>query len=99
GVYPEGPGYWGYGTSYQVLMIAALQSALGDTWKLESSPGFLPSAATQLQLTGPSGNAFNFSDSTERWQLQPATFWFARRLHQPELLRFEGQDLTEALAR
>ena len=28
--YPEGPGYWNYGTSYQVLLLAALESALGN---------------------------------------------------------------------
>ncbi len=29
GVYPEGPIYWGYGTSFQVVLLAGLESALG----------------------------------------------------------------------
>ena len=29
GSYPEGPGYWAYGTSYNVLLIGVLESALG----------------------------------------------------------------------
>ena len=29
GGYPEGFGYWGYGTSFQVMLIAALESAFG----------------------------------------------------------------------
>jgi len=86
GVYPEGPGYWSYGTTYQVLMIAALDSALGDSWNLDASPGFLASAAAQLQLTGPTGKPYNFADSGESAQFKPVLFWFARRLQQPELL-------------
>jgi hypothetical protein len=99
GVYPEGPGYWGYGTSYQVLMLAALQSALGTQWNLDASPGFLPSGAAQLQMTGPSGNPFNYFDSGNGTDLQPAMFWFARQLHQPELLRYQRKPLMEALGR
>jgi hypothetical protein len=99
GVYPEGPGYWEYGTSYQVLMLAALQSALGTQWNLDASPGFLPSGAAILQVTGPSGNPFNFFDCGDRTDLQPAMFWFARQLHEPGLLRFQQKPLAEALAR
>ena len=99
GIYPEGPGYWGYGTDYQVLMLGALQSALGTTWNLESSPGFLASAAAQVELTGPTGKPFNFSDSGESTGLEPNAFWFASHLHQPDLLRFERQALAAAVAR
>ena len=99
GVYPEGPGYWGYGTVYQTLMLAAMQSALGTQWQLDASPGFLPSATAQLQLTGPSGRPFNFFDSGDRTELQPAAFWFARQLHRPELLFFQRAPLGEAMKR
>ena len=99
GIYPEGPGYWEYGTVYQTLMLAALQSALGTQWKLTGSAGFLQSAAAQLELTGPSGNPFNFFDSSARTDLQPAMFWFAKKLHQPELLLFQRKPLAEALTR
>jgi len=99
GIYPEGPGYWGYGTVYQTMMLAALQSALGTQWNLDSSPGFLSSGAAILQVTGPSGNPFNFFDGGDRTELQPAMFWFAKQLHEPGLLRFQQKPLTEALTR
>jgi hypothetical protein len=99
GVYPEGPGYWAYGTLYQVLMLAALESALETRWNLDTSPGFLPSADAQLHLTGPSGNPYNFFDTSDRTDLQPAMFWFAKRFQQPELLYFQHQPLAKALAR
>lgn len=98
GVYPEGPIYWDYGTTYQVLMIAALQSALNDTWQLDESAGFLPSAAAQLQQTGPTGRVYNFADCSEAIGFHPALFWFARRLQQPELLRGQLPLLERILA-
>jgi hypothetical protein len=85
GVYPEGPGYWSYGTSYQVLMIAALESALGDDWNLCASPGFLASADAQLQLCGPSGFMYNFSDCGNGRLFDPALFWFAKKRNNPAL--------------
>ena len=99
GVYPEGPGYWSYGTSYQVLMIAALQSALATDWGLAASPGFLESAAAFLQTTGPTGLLFNFADCREQGGLQPALFWFARRLRDPSLLPAQERALDALLAR
>ncbi|HRE06594.1 MAG TPA: heparinase, partial [Opitutaceae bacterium] len=40
GAYPEGPGYWTYGTSYNVLGIALLESALGTDLGLSQMPSF-----------------------------------------------------------
>ncbi|WPJ95114.1 hypothetical protein SH580_16945 [Coraliomargarita algicola] len=40
GAYPEGPGYWAYGTSYSVMMMSALESALGADFDLPRAPGF-----------------------------------------------------------
>lgn len=99
GVYPEGPSYWAYGTTYQVLMIAALESALGTDWDLCRSPGFLPSAGGVVQLTGPTGLSYNFFDGGEKRSIEPATFWFARRLDDPGLLLFERRDLATAKSR
>jgi hypothetical protein len=63
GVYPEGPGYWGYGTSYTVIAASVLESALGTDFGISQSPGFLKSADFYLQTVGPSGEYFNFADS------------------------------------
>jgi hypothetical protein len=99
GVYPEGPGYWSYGTSYQVAMIAALESAIGTDWGLSRSPGFLQSAAAQAQVTGPSGLYFNFSDCREPAGIEPALFWFARRAGAPGLLAQQAAFVDRLLER
>jgi len=86
GVYPEGPSYWSYGTTYQVILNAALASALGTDWDLAAAPGFLASAGAFAQTIGPSGRFYNFSDGTEPPAFQPALFWFARQTGDPGLL-------------
>ncbi len=98
GVYPEGPMYWGYGTTYQVVLLAALRSALGTDWDLSKSPGFMESAPALLQLLAPSGTFFNYSDGIERPSLEGATWWFARTLNRPELLRYDIARLSEYAA-
>lgn len=89
GVYPEGPSYWSYGTTYQVILDAALASALGTDWDLAAAPGFLASAGAFAQTIGPSGRFYNFADGSETPAFQPALFWFARQTGDPGLLASE----------
>lgn len=98
GVYPEGPSYWGYGTNYQVILLAALESALGTDWNLSQSPGFLPSADYPMEVTGPTGRVYNYSDGREAAGLEPALYWFARKLKKPDILHFQHDHLARYLA-
>ena len=86
GAYPEGPSYWSYGTNYNVLLIAALQSALGSDFGLSTRPGFLASAAYVLHATGPSGRFHNYADCGTSIGLDPAMHWFAARNKDTSLL-------------
>jgi len=65
---------------------------------LSSSPGFLGSAAALLEQTGPTGRPFNFSDGEDSVAFNPALFWFAQKLHQPELVYSQNQLLLQKLA-
>ena len=98
GIYPEGPGYWDYGTTYQVLMVSALQTALGTDWDLPAHPGFLTSATALNEQIGPTGRAFNFSDSGDSPVFEPALFWFAQKLQNPSLVYFQNQVLQQTLS-
>lgn len=81
GVYPEGPTYWGYGTSYSVLASEMLTTALGTDFGIAESPGFMESANFRLQATAPSGEFFNFADSDGRKGGHGSVLltWFAAR--------------------
>jgi hypothetical protein len=98
GVYPEGPSYWEYGTTYNVLLIAALESALGSDFGLMKRPGFRETGAYPLLMTGPTGGVFGFSDSSQTGALSPAVFWFAREYRDPGLAWFDHQRLQAMLA-
>jgi hypothetical protein len=95
GGYPEGYGYWGYGTSFNVLFLAALEKALGSDFNLSAKPGFLKTAAYLEHMTGPSNLCFNFSDSGMQGGLNPAMFWFADRLKDYSLLWVEKSYLAD----
>lgn len=89
GVYPEGPMYWSYGTTFHVAMICALESTLGGSFGLDAFPGFLASAEYMAQVIAPSGQAFNYADCSSSRGFEPVLFWFGRRLQQPAVLRRE----------
>ncbi|QIP14356.1 heparinase [Spirosoma aureum] len=99
GAYPEGYGYWGYGTSFNVMFLSAIEKALGTDFGLSTKPGFLQTAGFMENMTGPSSNAFNFSDSGLNGELQPAMFWFAQKQKNPSLLWVERSRLITSDAR
>lgn len=94
GNYPEGYNYWGYGTSFNVMLIAALESALGSDGGLSAVEGFMSSARFMQYMAGTTGLAFNFSDARETTQSFPAMFWYASKLGDPSLLWNEKIFLT-----
>jgi hypothetical protein len=62
GAYPEGPMYWEYGTTSNVLLLAVLEHALGGDFGLARHPGFLATPGYFLHAFGPGGLPFNYSD-------------------------------------
>jgi hypothetical protein len=86
GVYPEGPSYWKYGTTFNVILIAALESVLGSDFGLMEVEGFRKTPHFYLHATGPTGLFFNFADCGTRGSASAAMHWFAGRLNDPALL-------------
>ena len=86
GVYPEGYSYWDYGTGFNVMLIDALQKALGTDYGLTSIPGFLKTPDFIQNIVGPIGLVHNWSDSGEAASISTPSFWFAARSKDPSLL-------------
>jgi hypothetical protein len=99
GAYPEGYGYWGYGTHFNVMFISAVEKLFGKDFGLNDKPGFLQTGGYLENMTGPSGNPFNYSDAGGRGGLQPAMFWFASRQKDPSLLWVERGRLASTEAK
>lgn len=97
GSYPEGPGYWAYGTTFNALLIAMLENALGGSFGLDQAPGFDQTGAYLALTTGPSGLTFNYADGGAGRGVEPAVHWFAARYQRPEWLAGEAGALRREL--
>jgi len=86
GGYPEGPGYWVYGTTYNVILIEALDSVLGADFGLSKKNSFAKSAEYYLHAAGPTGLYFNYGDCGSRGGFNSTVFWFANKYKAPSLL-------------
>ncbi len=101
GAWPEGPGYWSYGTRYTVYAAAALASAVGTDFGLTAAPGFDRTAAYSVLTVGPTGLMLNVADTpldardAPRWE----RFWLARRFDDPLAAWAEHRLLEDAPAR
>ena len=72
GGFPEGYNYWGYGTSFQIMMDAVLETAV-------LPEGFLKSARFMQFMSTPAGRCFSFSDCYGSANFQPMQAWMAAK--------------------
>lgn len=86
GASPEGPGYWGYGTSRQVWLNMMLEYNLGTDFGLSEVPGFEMSGDYIVHMRGNTGKYFNYSDNGEKSGSIPSLWYFAARFGKPWLL-------------
>ena len=84
GGFEEGPSYWGYATSYNVLYLAALDSALGNDFGLSQMPGFSETGNYRIQAISPTYKTANFGDAHDDIFRAPQMFWMATKFHKPE---------------
>ena len=94
GGYNEGPGYWNYGTAYNVYAIALLESALGKDFGLGAMPGFDRTGGFPIQATGPTGIQYNFADGKPKRGTGASMFYLASRYNQPIYAQFAAQHHT-----
>lgn len=97
GAYPEGYSYWGYGTTYNVLFISAMETAFKTDFGLSTKLGFLKTANYLENMTGSSNKSFNYSDASSNTEFNPAMIWFANKSKDPSLLYVEKQRLTSSI--
>lgn len=96
GGFEEGPGYWNYATSYNILFIDALDSALGTDFGMARMPGFAATGDYHIQSTGPTILFANFSDAAMGVYPSFQMFWFAHRYNNPEYAAHEREIVESA---
>lgn len=104
GAYPEGPGYWSYGTCYQVWMNILLEENLGSDFGLSEIQGFKQTPWFEAFATGNTDNQFNFCDCRQP-AIEHYPYWyFAYILNDvsllyPELNYLYTHDYTDSQQR
>lgn len=96
GAYPEGYGYWNYGTSFNVLFNSAMDKAFPGRFDYANHPGYLKTGSFLKSMVGPTGASYNWGDAGGGGSLSPAMFWFAEKSNDPSLLWVEKQYLDRA---
>ena len=77
GMYPEGPGYWHYGTNFHVMLLAACH---GLEQPMKDDPILRKAGDAMMFLTGPTRLAFGFADCHPGHETpSPAQCWLAAR--------------------
>jgi len=79
GAYPEGPGYWGYGTTFNAILFDTIDKISKFSEDFEVTSAFMNSGEYILNVCGPNGY-FNYSDGSARCSFLPVIFWFADKL-------------------
>ena len=95
GAYPEGFSYWGYGTSFNVMFLSAMEKSFSTDFGLSQMPGFLKTPTFRENMISTTGASFNWGDSGSGTSLSPAMFWFAQKNNDPSLLWMEKSILDK----
>lgn len=91
GVFPEGPMYAGYGTSFNIMLIEALRAlpgGAGAAARLEKSPGFAGVGRFMLHTTTNSGRLWPYGDCQRHGNNHLLLTWFASHLGDPGQLYY-----------
>lgn len=97
GSWDEGYGYFHYGTSYLVALMASLETATGSAQGLEKIRGLPRMADFPCGLEGPSGRVFNFADcgGAAKAESMPEVGWLATRFPQPAAAALQRRHAAE----
>ena len=89
GASPEGPGYWSYATSFEGVLLMALQDCLGTDFGLSESEGFDKANRYRAYTINGFGQYYNYSDCGRRASVSSGAWYCAWRFNDPSMLFWE----------
>ncbi len=95
GAYPEGYGYWHYGTTFNVMFIDALEKNYRNDFGLSEMPGFMQSPKYVQHMLGVTTSPYNYGDMDPKARLNVASFWFADKTKDYSLVWNEYHQLKD----
>lgn len=95
----EGATYWSYAARYNIVLISALETALGTDFGLKQVGAFGPSGYYQMYMSGADRIAYDFADCGRSRVGTPQHFWLARAYDVPAFSWFRLSALENAKER
>lgn len=94
GNYPEGYSYWNYGTTFNLLLINALEKVYGSSFGLADHPGFRATPEYILQMSTQDMGCFAYSDCFLGYTFSFPMFWFGNHTKDRSILWREAEKLA-----
>ncbi|MDR0574371.1 MAG: heparinase II/III family protein [Tannerella sp.] len=85
GAYPEGIGYWDYGTSFNVMFIAAVEKVYKTDFGMNETEGFMETGMYSQAMITPSFHTFSYADNGPNASFNPTVCWFYSKTQNPAL--------------
>ena len=92
GSYPEGPGYWSYGTNNLFYMIECLDKAMGTDYGIFDAPGLDTTCYFPVYMEGPRGQ-WNLNDCSEGSVDTSHFMWVAQKVGNYDLAGIRLNDI------
>jgi len=103
GAYPEGVGYWGYGTSFNTIFLDAMDKIYHSDFGLTKTPGFMGTGLFLQHMITPAMNPFSYSDAGQKCSFESTVLWFYGKTKNSTLLfnqkRFYETDVNKKYLR
>ncbi|MCL2710795.1 MAG: heparinase II/III family protein [Planctomycetaceae bacterium] len=84
GAYPEGPGYWAYGTWYTGLMLMVLRDVFQDDFGLSKTEGLTTTGDYYMSMIGPRYYTFNHGNNGVNAEASPMIFALSHLYDRPD---------------
>jgi hypothetical protein len=92
----EGPGYWSFGSLYNIMLISSLETSLGTDFGLAKVDGFRQSGDYPIYLSGVNRLAFDFGDSNPTPTSVAQHLWMGKRYGLPRYTWFRHEAMSDA---
>ena len=89
GGWDEGLKYWNFGTFYNTLFVAALNTTFDRDFGLSAIYGYRETGLFPIYMTGSTRIPFNFADGNNEPMSSPALFWMSERFNKPVYSYFQ----------
>ncbi len=86
GAYPEGCGYWDYGTTFNVLLLDELNQVFKSDFGLTEAPGFMKTGQYITHMCTPSLQWFAYADNGNIAHAMTSPYWFYRQTGDESIL-------------